>query len=166
MKLYLPAQGSHDLAAKADDRAAAGIIHQRDLARLTGFETHRSARRNIQAHAAGLSALEYQRRVDLCKVVMAAHLHRAIAAIGHLERDGASADIENDVAIRSDDFAWNHDPHLMGWWTVTSLVPSGNVASTWISWIISATPSMTCSRVSICAPDCMSCATLRPSRAP
>ncbi len=31
----------------------------------------------------------------------------------------------------------------IGWWTVTSLVPSGKVASTWMSWIIEATPSIT-----------------------
>ena len=31
----------------------------------------------------------------------------------------------------------------MGLWTVTSLVPSGNVASTCTSWIISAMPSIT-----------------------
>ena len=40
----------------------------------------------------------------------------------------------------------------IGWWTVTSLVPSGKVASTCTSWIISATPSMTCARVITCAP--------------
>jgi len=37
--------------------------------------------------------------------------------------------------------------HRIGLWTVTSLVPSGKVASTWTSWIISGTPSMTWSRV-------------------
>jgi hypothetical protein len=33
--------------------------------------------------------------------------------------------------------------HRIGSCTVTSFVPSGNVASTWTSWIISATPSIT-----------------------
>ena len=33
--------------------------------------------------------------------------------------------------------------HRIGSCTVTSLVPSGKVASTWISWIISAMPSIT-----------------------
>ncbi len=37
--------------------------------------------------------------------------------------------------------------HRIGSCTVTSFVPSGNVASTCTSWIISATPSMTCARV-------------------
>src|SRR5580704_11743663 len=37
--------------------------------------------------------------------------------------------------------------HLIGSCTVTSLVPSGNVASTWMSWIISAMPGITWARV-------------------
>jgi hypothetical protein len=40
----------------------------------------------------------------------------------------------------------------IGWCTVTSLVPSGKVASTWISGIISAMPSMTSARVSRVVP--------------
>jgi hypothetical protein len=37
-----------------------------------------------------------------------------------------------------------HKPaQRIGAWTVTSFVPSGKVASTWIWWIISGTPSMT-----------------------
>ena len=35
----------------------------------------------------------------------------------------------------------------MGWCTVTNLVPSGKVASTWMSGIISAMPSITSARV-------------------
>ena len=38
----------------------------------------------------------------------------------------------------------NEAPQRIGAWTVTSLVPSGKVASTWTSWIISGTPSMHC----------------------
>ena len=41
---------------------------------------------------------------------------------------------------------------VTGWWTVTSLVPSGKVASTWMSGIISGTPSITSSRVSSVVP--------------
>ena len=36
-----------------------------------------------------------------------------------------------------------HLHHRIGSCTVTSFVPSGNVASTWMSWIISAMPSIT-----------------------
>src|SRR5262245_36184192 len=56
--------------------------------------------------------------------------------------------------------------HLIGSCTVTSLVPSGNVASTCTSWTISAMPSITCARVTTAAPASISSATLRPSRAP
>jgi hypothetical protein len=54
----------------------------------------------------------------------------------------------------------------IGLCTVTSLVPSGNVASTWTSWIISATPSMTWLAFSTFAPSRISEATVLPSRAP
>src|SRR6056297_2319037 len=54
----------------------------------------------------------------------------------------------------------------MGVWTVTSLVPSGNVASTCTEWSICAMPSMHCSAVMTCAPASIRSATLRPSRAP
>ena len=37
----------------------------------------------------------------------------------------------------------NVTAHRIGSCTVTSLVPSGNVASTWMSWIISGMPSIT-----------------------
>ena len=42
--------------------------------------------------------------------------------------------------------------HGMGWWTVTSFVPSGKVASTCTSSSISGTPSMTSSRLRTCRP--------------
>src|SRR6185437_11643342 len=56
--------------------------------------------------------------------------------------------------------------HRIGSCTVTSLVPSGKVASTCTSGIISAIPSITWARVSTCAPASISSATGRPSRAP
>ena len=55
---------------------------------------------------------------------------------------------------------------MIGPWTVTSLVPSGNVASTWTDSSISGTPSMTSSRASTERPALISSATVRPSRAP
>ena len=54
----------------------------------------------------------------------------------------------------------------MGSWTVTSLVPSGKVPSTCSTGIISATPGITSSVVRMVAPNSMSSATERPSRAP
>ena len=43
----------------------------------------------------------------------------------------------------SEEFAGDHAASGIGLCTVTSFVPSGNVASTWISGIISGTPSIT-----------------------
>ena len=43
-------------------------------------------------------------------------------------------------------------PGRMGWWTVISLAPSGNIASTWITEIRSATPGITSSVVRSSAP--------------
>jgi hypothetical protein len=40
------------------------------------------------------------------------------------------AGVDFDIAVPVDDFTGNH---AIGWWTVTSLVPSGKVASTWTS---------------------------------
>ena len=56
--------------------------------------------------------------------------------------------------------------HRIGSWTVTSLVPSGKVASTCTSWIISGIPSITWSREITSAPAAIKSATERPSRAP
>lgn len=61
---------------------------------------------------------------------------------------------------------WPLENYGIGWCTVTSLLPSGNVASTWMSGIISAMPSMTSARDRIYVPSDISCATDLPSRAP
>src|SRR5262245_21156648 len=52
----------------------------------------------------------------------------------------------------------------MGWWMVTSFVPSGNVPSTWISPIISPTPSITASIGRIVGPILVISAADLPSR--
>ncbi len=54
----------------------------------------------------------------------------------------------------------------IGWCTVTSFVPSGNVPSTCTESIISGTPRMTCSGASTVRPLSMRSLTVRPSRAP
>src|SRR5262249_53474100 len=56
--------------------------------------------------------------------------------------------------------------HRVGSCTVPSFVPSGNVASPWMSWIISAMPSIPSLRVSTCAPVSINSPTVLPSRAP
>ena len=53
----------------------------------------------------------------------------------------------------------------IGCWTVTLRVPSGNVASTWTSWISSGTSSLHWAAVMSWAPASIMSATERPSRA-
>src|SRR6185437_11706969 len=103
--------------------------------------------------------------VGLEEMIMRADLDRPVAGIGDLERHGGAAGVQLDVAALGDDFSRNHSQRI-GWWTVTILVPSGKVASTWMSWIIEAIPSITWSAETTCAPASMSSATERPSRAP
>ena len=57
-------------------------------------------------------------------------------------------------------------PGRIGSWTVTSLVPSGKVPSTWIIEIRSLTPGNTSSVLSSVEPNEIKSATDRPSRAP
>src|SRR4030081_3214212 len=91
-------------------------------------------------------------------MVVRADLDRPVAGIGDGERHRLAAGIEFDLAVLDEEFAGGHLGHSyrIGSCTVTSLVPSGNVASTWMSWIISAMPGMTCARVRTCAPACIS----------
>src|SRR5207237_6766463 len=101
-------------------------------------------------------------------MVVRADLDRAVAGVGDRQRHGLAAGIELNLAVLDKEFAGDHASYsyLIGSCTVTSLVPSGKVASTWMSWIISGMPGITWSRVRTCAPACIRWATVRPSRAP
>src|SRR5690349_10170138 len=112
-------------------------------------------------------AVEVQRGVGLWQVYMTADLHRPVAGVDDVENQPWRTGIERDVTLAEHDLTRDHSaPHEIGLWTVTSLVPSGKVASTWTSCSISGTPSMTCSRVSTSRPLTINSATVRPSRAP
>src|SRR5713226_8951892 len=148
--------------------AIPGIGHELHDPRLTGLEAHGRSGGDIQAEAARLFPIEAERIVGLVEMIMRADLDRPVSSIGDLEGDGRAAGVQLDVARARENFAGNHagPPYRIGLWTVTSLVPSGKVASTWISATISAMPSITCARDSTVAPSRMSSATERPSRAP
>src|ERR1700722_2434584 len=159
---------AHDFLTETIDRALAGKRDQRDLARLPRLEAHRGAGRDVEAHAARLLAIELERRIGLEEMIMRADLDRPVAGVGDHERHGLAAGVESDFAGLDEHFAGNHaaPPQRIGSCTVTSLGPSGNVASTWMSGIISAMPSITWARVMTWAPACIRSATLFPSRAP
>src|SRR5262249_33200685 len=133
---------AHDQAVEPDDDALAGQGDEADLLDLAGLEAHGGARGQVQAHAVGLLAVADEGAVDLEEVEVRADLHGPIAGVVDRDRDGRASGVQLDVRSVEQVFAGNHGRvQLMGWWTVTSLVPSGKVASTWISWIMSATPS-------------------------
>src|SRR5262249_39617792 len=130
---------------------------------LPGLETNRGACRDVEAVSVGPLALEFQRVVRLVEMVVRAYLDRPVARVRNLQFHCLPALVQRDVARGRLDLAGNHG---MGWCTVTSLVPSGKVASIWISGIISGTPSITSARLRSVAPQLMSSCTPRPSRAP
>src|SRR4051812_20098238 len=99
-------------------------------------------------------------------MVVGTHLDRPVAGVHDLQRHGTATLVQLYVARGNLHFTWNHGAHTIGLWTVTSLVPSGNVASTWMSGIISGTPSMTSPRLRSVAPQPISSETDFPSRAP
>ncbi len=96
----------------------------------TGFEAHRRASGNIEAVAVSRGTVKAQRRVGLWEVHMTADLNRTVAGVDDLHLESLRTGIDRDIAVAVDDFTWDH---RIGSWTVTSLVPSGKVASTWTS---------------------------------
>ncbi len=105
--------------------------------RHTWFEPHRGACRDVEPMAVGGRAVEVERRVRLREVHVAADLDGPVAGVDHIQLQPRRTRIDLDVPVAVDDFAGNHvrppHAHEIGWWTVTSLVPSGKVASTWTS---------------------------------
>ena len=84
---------------------------------------------DVQAKAARRVAVEDERGVGLVEVVVRADLDRPVAGVGDLDRHRGAARVELDVAVGDEELARRHG-YTIGLWTVTSFVPSGNVAST------------------------------------
>src|ERR1700733_6685742 len=141
----------------------AGQRHQRNLALHARLEPHRGAGRDVQPAAPGKLPVEPQRRVGLREVEVRPDLNRPVAGIGDHQRHHRSANVQHDRPVAAEDLARDHG---IGSWTVTSLVPSGKVASTCTSVSISGTPSITSSRLSTVRPAVISSTTGRPSLAP
>ena len=105
--------------------------------RLPRLEADGGAGRNVEPHAEGFAAIEFERLVDLEEVEVAADLHRPVAGIEHGQRCLRPAGVELDVAGRrhgsrraAGPASIGKSPGRIGSWTVTSLVPSGNTPST------------------------------------
>ena len=116
--------------------------------RVAGLEADGGAGGDVEPHAERARPVEAQRAIGLEEVEVGAHLDGPIGRVGHVQVHGAPPDVADDLAVAEQVLSRDHQ--RIGWWMVTSLVPSGNVPSTWISSIISGTPSMTSSRVRTC----------------
>ncbi len=89
------------IVAAANDFIA-GNFHQLDRLGFARLEPHGGARRNVEALAISLGAVESQRRVGFDEMVMAADLNRPVAEIGHGECDGVAAGIQFQFAFQDD----------------------------------------------------------------
>src|SRR5690606_1687157 len=100
--------------------------------------------------------IKAQGLVGFKEMIVRTDLNRTIAGICNVERERLEPEVgvERGRFGRGDDFAGYHGQR-MGLWTVTSFVPSGNVASTCTSWIISGTPSITSLRLRTVVPKLM-----------
>src|SRR5262245_53137187 len=78
----IASQLAHDVAAKTVDRALACERHELHVAGLAGLEADGGAGGDVEAHAAGLFPLEFQRGIGLEEVVVRAHLNGTVAGIG------------------------------------------------------------------------------------
>src|SRR5579872_2266033 len=95
----MDSQLSHHVAAKAVDGALARKRHELHVAGLAGLETDRGPRGDIEPHAAGLLAIELERRIGLEEMIMRSDLDRAITRVGYRQRHRLAAGIELDLAV-------------------------------------------------------------------
>ena len=113
------------------------------LAALAGLEPYSGARSDIETHPMRGLAVEIERAVGFGKMIVAAHLHGPVAGIGHHQCDRRGIGVQGQCALCGKDLSGDHvaspvsvrRPRLtpayrIGLCTVTSLVPSGKVAST------------------------------------
>src|SRR5712671_328024 len=98
----------HHVATKTIDDTLARERHELHVAGLAGLEPHRRAGGDIEPHAAGFLAVEFQRRVGFEEMVMRADLDRAIAGIGDRQRHRLAAGIEFDLTVLDEEFAGDH----------------------------------------------------------
>src|SRR5690606_11589861 len=158
------------LEAQAGHPAGAGQRHQHDLPLHARFEPHGGPGGDVEVAAPRGRAVALDAGVDRGEVEVRADLHRPVGRVADRDRDAVPAGVEGHRPLARDDLAGaarrcaRHQ--TIGLWTVTSLVPSGKVASTCTESSISATPSSTSSLLSTFRPLDMSSLTVRPSRAP
>src|SRR5690349_8769976 len=101
---------NNSLASKGD---------QRHRFLLAWLKAYRRSGRDIQAHPIGSAAIKVQRRVDLEKMKVAAHLHGSVSGVFHADGGRGAPDVGFDVARRvvQEIFSWSHRhlPSSSGW---------------------------------------------------
>jgi len=118
------------LSALAPALVATGDSVHAALAR---FEANGRSCRNVEPLAPGGDAVEHECRIGFGKVIVATYLHRPVSLVRHLEFRDDETLIEAVLARWGKHLAGDHGTihhHRIGSCTVTSLVPSGKVAST------------------------------------
>src|SRR3954469_24270772 len=136
------------------DRPGPRHRNQPDGPAVTRLEPDGGTGGDVEVEPAGCGPVELQGPVRLEEMEVRADLDRPVAGVGDLRLEDLAALVAEDGLLRQHILTRNHgrSRYRIGSWTVTSFVPSGNVASTWTSGIISGIPSITSSRVRIVVP--------------
>src|SRR5688572_29475095 len=117
-------------------RAADG--GQLNLLLLARLESDGRSRGNVEMHAECGGPVEFERSICFEKMIVAADLDRPVSCILDAHGNLPPPGVNFDVAAHRQDFARPDPvgglgklPGPVGSWTVTGLVPSGNVPSNW-----------------------------------
>src|SRR5690242_21811105 len=98
----------HHVAPETVNSLLARKRHQLDVARLSRLKAHRRPGRNIEPHAAGFFAIEFQRGVGFKEMVVRTNLDRTVPGVRNCQRDRLSAGIELDLAVLDEPFTGDH----------------------------------------------------------
>jgi hypothetical protein len=105
----LASEVSHDLLVETENAAAPGERDKYHLSALARLEPDGCSGGDIKAQAARCRSVEVERRVCLGKMIVASDLNRAVARVGDNEDGLSGAGIQCDLAIRWQNFSWNHN---------------------------------------------------------
>src|SRR5207253_785420 len=128
------------LEAESRDAPVPRQSHELDVALDARLEAHRRPGGHVEPKTARAVPVERERRVRLREVDVRADLHRAVAGVRDAQGHALAPGVQLDLAGRDPELARDH---WIGWCSVTSLRPSGKVASTCTSSTSSGTPSIT-----------------------
>lgn len=126
-------EGTSGLPAQAGHDTGAGERNEFDVDGDPGLEAHGGAGGDVEPLAARRGAVEVQTGIGLGEVVVGADLDGPVGGVENGQPGDLAALVEDDGSVGEQDLreSWLSLPRqTIGSWTVTSLVPSGKVAST------------------------------------